>query len=293
MLYSMTGFGRSEAALEGKQITIEIRSLNGKQFELNSRIPSALRYYEGEIRKQLQTAFVRGTVELHLSLRQDGASRPMAINLDMARFYHQHLRQMARTLDMDVEDEDLFPLLVNLPEVVAPEQESLSESLWNGILPLLQQAVDQVNEHRAAEGKVLEQDLQERIQDIRRLLHAIDPLEKKREERIRQRISQALNERLGKDQVDENRFEQEMIYYLEKIDFSEEKTRLLLHCDYFEKTLGEPELAKGKLLGFILQEIGREINTLGSKAQLAEIQQKVVQMKEELEKAKEQVLNIL
>lgn len=293
MLYSMTGFGRSEAALEGKQITIEIRSLNGKQFELNSRIPSALRHYEGEIRKQLQTAFVRGTVELHLSLRQDGASRPMTINLDMARFYHQHLRQMARTLDMDVEDEDLFPLLVNLPEVVAPEQESLSESLWNGILPLLQQAVDQVNEHRAAEGKVLEQDLQERIQDIRRLLHAIDPLEKKREERIRQRISQALNERLGKDQVDENRFEQEMIYYLEKIDFSEEKTRLLLHCDYFEKTLGEPELAKGKLLGFILQEIGREINTLGSKAQLAEIQQKVVQMKEELEKAKEQVLNIL
>lgn len=293
MLYSMTGFGRSEASLEGKQITIEIRSLNGKQFELNSRIPSALRHYEGEIRKQLQTAFVRGTVELHLSLRQDGASRPMTINLDMARFYHQHLRQMARTLDMDVEDEDLFPLLVNLPEVVAPEQESLSESLWNGILPLLQQAVDQVNEHRAAEGKVLEQDLQERIQDIRRLLHAIDPLEKKREERIRQRISQALNERLGKDQVDENRFEQEMIYYLEKIDFSEEKTRLLLHCDYFEKTLGEPELAKGKLLGFILQEIGREINTLGSKAQLAEIQQKVVQMKEELEKAKEQVLNIL
>lgn len=293
MLYSMTGFGRSEASLEGKQITIEIRSLNGKQFELNSRIPSALRHYEGEIRKQLQTAFVRGTVELHLSLRQDGASRPMTINLDMARFYHQHLRQMARTLDMDVEDEDLFPLLVNLPEVVAPEQESLSESLWNGILPLLQQAVDQVNEHRAAEGKVLEQDLQERIQEIRRLLHAIDPLEKKREERIRQRISQALNERLGKDQVDENRFEQEMIYYLEKIDFSEEKTRLLLHCDYFEKTLGEPELAKGKLLGFILQEIGREINTLGSKAQLAEIQQKVVQMKEELEKAKEQVLNIL
>ena len=293
MLYSMTGFGRSEASLEGKQITIEIRSLNGKQFELNSRIPSALRYYEGEIRKQLQTAFVRGTVELHLSLRQDGASRPMTINLAMARFYHQHLRQMARTLDMDVEDEDLFPLLVNLPEVVAPEQESLSESLWNGILPLLQQAVDQVNEHRAAAGKVLEQDLQERIQDIRRLLHAIDPLEKKREERIRQRISQALNERLGKDQVDENRFEQEMIYYLEKIDFSEEKTRLLLHCDYFEKTLGEPELAKGKLLGFILQEIGREINTLGSKAQLAEIQQKVVQMKEELEKAKEQVLNIL
>ncbi len=293
MLYSMTGFGRAEASLEGKQVSVEIKSLNGKQFELNSRIPSSLRIYEGEIRKRLQAAFIRGTVELHLSLKQEGASRPMAINLAMARFYHDSLKQLAETLDLEIDNHKILPVLINLPEVIAPDQESLPESTWNSLIPVLQQAIDQLNAHRREEGKALQEDLLGRIKGIREILEDIEPLESPREERIRQRITQALHERVGKDQVDEDRFEQEMIYYLEKIDFSEEKTRLKLHCDYFEKTMEEPEKAKGKKLGFILQEMGREINTMGSKANFAEIQQKVIQMKEELEKAKEQVLNIL
>ncbi len=293
MLYSMTGFGRAEAQIEGRHTIIEIKSLNGKQFELNTRLPSSLRPYESEIRKRLQSSFLRGSLDFHLSMKQDGLSRPMALNTEAARFYYQSIQQLSESLHIPLDEKAVLPLLMGLPDVIAPEQEVFPESSWKELLALIDLAITQLNQHRQQEGAILEQDLLSRIENLRRLLSEIEPLESLREERVRQRISQALEDKVGKEQVDENRFEQEMIYYLEKTDFSEEKTRLALHCDYFVKTIEEEGMAKGKVLGFILQEIGREINTMGSKANQAEIQQRVIQMKDELEKAKEQVLNIL
>src|SRR5690606_22217263 len=224
---------------------IEIKSLNGKQFELNTRLPSSLRPYESEIRKRLQSSFLRGSLDFHLSMKQDGLSRPMALNTEAARFYYQSIQQLSESLHIPLDEKAVLPLLMGLPDVIAPEQEVFPESSWKELLALIDLAITQLNQHRQQEGAILEQDLLSRIENLRRLLSEIEPLESLREERVRQRISQALEDKVGKEQVDENRFEQEMIYYLEKTDFSEEKTRLALHCDYFVKTIEEEGMAKG------------------------------------------------
>jgi len=291
MLYSMTGFGRAEAAVNGRQVVAELKSLNGKQFDVTTKLPPILRSYELDIRNLLGNVLIRGTVDLTISIKQDGASRPMTVNTELAIFYYQSMQQIAKRLN--VTEENMLSTIMRMPEVVAPEQDVIPENEWNELKEVIEQAAKVLMEHRKNEGNALHKDLHQRIQTIEKLLEDILPLEPQRTEKIRNRISQSIQDMVGKENIDSNRFEQEMIYYLERIDFTEEKTRLKQHCQYFHETVEKPGISKGKVLGFILQEIGREINTLGSKANHAEIQQIVINMKDELEKAKEQVLNIL
>lgn len=291
MLYSMTGFGRAEATVKGRQVVVELKSLNGKQFEIVTKLPPILRSYELDIRNLLNSTLMRGTIDLGIAIKQDGALKPMVVNTSLAKFYYQSIQQIATELGL--EQENVLATLMRMPEVVSPEQDVLPEEDWLGVKKVIEEAAHHLMEHRKNEGNALHKDLHSRIQKIESLLEEIIPLEAQRTERVRSRIQQSLNEMVGKDSVDPNRFEQEMIYYLERMDFSEEKTRLKQHCQYFHTTVEKPGVSKGKILGFILQEIGREINTLGAKANYAEIQQIVITMKDELEKAKEQILNIL
>lgn len=291
MLYSMTGFGRAEAQVNGKQVVVEIKSLNGKQFEIMTKIPPILRPYELDIRNLLNTLLQRGSVDLSIAIKQDGAARPISVNTELAAFYYNSMKQIAQQLG--VQEDNVLSTIMRMPEVVAADQDMLPEDEWLVVREAVEKAADALMKHRKREGDALHNDLQYRIQNIETLLERVIQHEPARSEKIRTRISQSLNEMIGVEKVDQNRFEQEMIYYLERIDFSEEKIRLRQHCKYFYESIAKEEIAKGKVLGFILQEIGREINTLGSKANDAMIQQIVIGMKDELEKAKEQVLNIL
>lgn len=291
MLYSMTGFGRAEATINGRQVVVELKSLNGKQFDVVTKLPPILRSYELDIRNLLNAALMRGTIDLTFSIKQEGASKPMTVNTGLATYYYQGMQQIAKQLNLP--QENVLATLMRMPEVVGAEQDVIPEAEWLEMKKVLAEAAKHLMEHRKNEGDALEKDLHNRIRTIEKLLEAIIPLEGPRTERIRNRIMNSLTDVVGKENVDPNRFEQEIIYYLERNDFSEEKTRLKQHCLYFHTTVEKEGTSKGKMLGFIMQEIGREINTLGSKANDAEIQQIVINMKDELEKAKEQVLNIL
>ena len=287
----MTGFGRAEASVHGRQVVVEIKALNGKQFDVNTKIPPILRSYELDIRTLLNNALLRGTIDLTVTVKQEGASRPMTVNTDLAMFYYQGMKQIADKLGLP--EDNIISTLMRMPEVVAPEQDVLPEKEWEDVKKVIVAAADQLMAHRRNEGAALLRDITQRIHNIESLYQKILPLEGERMERIRTRITQWLDDMAGKENIDPNRFEQEMIYYLERMDFSEEKIRLMQHCGYFNDTVKENDAAIGRKLNFILQEIGREINTLGSKANHAEIQQIVINMKDELEKAKEQILNIL
>ena len=291
MLYSMTGFGRAEATVNGRQVVVEIKSLNGKQFELMAKLPPILRYYELDIRNLLNTTLMRGTLDVTVSIKQEGASKPMTVNTDLAIYYYHSIQQIAKKLNL--QEENVLSTLMRMPEVVAAEQDVLPEAEWLEVKKVIDVAAKHLMEHRKNEGAALYKDLIARINNIEALLETIIPLEGQRTERIRAKLTQWLDDMSGKENIDPNRFEQEMIYYLEKMDVTEEKTRLKQHCIYFADTISKQDIATGRKLGFILQEIGREINTLGAKANHAEIQQIVINMKDELEKAKEQVLNIL
>ena len=291
MLHSMTGFGRAEAAVNGKQIVVELKSLNGKQFDIATKLPPILRSYELDIRNLLNSTLFRGTLDLTVTIKQEGASKPMTVNTELAVFYYNSMQQIAKQLN--IPEDNTLSTIMRMPEVVAAEQDMLPENEWLVVKQAITDAANALMVHRKREGDALYEDLKTRISNIEQLLEKVNPLEGSRIERIRTRINQSLNEFVSKEKIDQNRLEQEMIYYLERMDFSEEKTRLAQHCIYFTESVAKDEMAKGKVLGFILQEIGREINTLGSKANDASIQQIVINMKDELEKAKEQVLNIL
>ena len=291
MLYSMTGFGRAEAVANGRQVIVEVKALNGKQFDIATKLPPILRSYELDIRNLLSNLLIRGTIDLTVSIRQEGASKPMVVNTDLAMFYYQGMKQIA--LKTGLPEENIIATLMRMPEVVAPDQDVLPVNEWESVKDVIIQAAKHLMEHRLHEGEAMLRDIRLRINNIEKLHERILPLETERMERIRARITQWLEDMAGKEKIDPNRFEQEMIYYLERMDFSEEKIRLKQHCGYFNDTINENDAAIGRKLNFILQEIGREINTLGSKANHAEIQQIVINMKDELEKAKEQILNIL
>lgn len=291
MLYSMTGFGRAEAGVDGRQVVVELKSLNGKQFEVMSKLPPLLKAYELDIRNLLSNRLYRGTIDLTVTFKQDGAAKPMTVNTELAVFYYNSMKQIADRLGL--EQDNVLSTLMRMPEVVAAEQDMLPEDEWAVVKQAVAEAADALMEHRKNEGEALHKDLQSRIKNIESLLEDIKPHETARKEKVRARVEQSMNEFVSKEKVDQNRFEQEMIYYLERMDFSEEKTRLKQHCNYFYETVAKDQVAKGKLLGFIMQEIGREINTLGAKANDATIQQIVINMKDELEKAKEQILNVL
>lgn len=292
MIYSMTGFGKAEGHSNNKEIIIEVKSLNGKQFEITNKINPLVKPYEADIRKILSRGLKRGSVDVNIIIKQDGAAKPMKINTALAQTYYHSIKTIANELGLA--EEQILPTLMRLPEVVAPEAESIELSDWQLIQRLLSDAVANLNQHRRTEGEPIEADLLNRIGNIEKALGEIELYEPNRIVRIKERISNLLEEWVGSENWDNNRLEQELIYYIEKIDVSEEKQRLRQHCDYFRKLVDNAnDDGIGKKLGFVLQEVGREINTLGSKANDATMQQVVVQMKDELEKAKEQVLNIV
>ena len=292
MLRSMTGYGRAEESVEDKVFLIEIKSLNGKQYELNLKLTPLLKPYEFAIRNILSENLLRGSVECTISLKQTGGSGAITINKDIAKGYFIPLQEIASELNIQV-SEYVLAALLRLPDVVIPNTAALTDDSYKKFEKILLKAINAINNHRTNEGAVLKADLLGRINQILELQEKVSLLEPLRQERMREELKRKVAEQISAENIDQNRLEQEIIYYIEKIDISEEQVRLKNHCNYFISILNEEEVAKGKKLGFVLQEIGREINTTGAKANDAGIQKLVVLMKDELEKAKEQVLNVL
>jgi uncharacterized protein (TIGR00255 family) len=291
MLKSMTGFGRAEQTFGDKTFLVEIKALNGKQFELQLKLPPLLKAYEFDIRNAIQEQLNRGTIDCYISIKQNGASKPVVINTELIKAYYQQIDALAGELNIDTNS--VLSALLRLPEVVTPANDIMNEKDFSDFNNVLKTALKELNGHRIEEGLSLEKDLLLRIEKIKEQEENILQLEPARKVKIKEEIHQLLAEHVGKENIDGNRLEQELIYYMEKIDIHEEQIRLRQHCEYFKEIMNAPEEGKGKKLSFLLQEIGREINTTGSKAYDAGIQQCVVKMKDELEKAKEQVLNVL
>ena len=295
MIASMTGYGKAEAILPGLKLTIEIKSLNSKQTDISLKLPSVYRPREPEIRNFLIQQLERGKIDLFANAEVTGDLSTVSINKPLALHYYRELKDLQEEM-MEHSDDDLLPVIMRMPDIIQTGREEISESDWDTVKQAIDKAVMQVRTFRNDEGNVLEKDLLARLKIIQNLLISIEPFEKQRTQSIRERIHKELMNLTGSDgnplPVDQNRFEQELIFYLEKLDITEEKVRLGKHCTYFLETIRE-EASQGKKLGFIVQEMGREINTIGSKANNAEIQRIVVQMKDELEKIKEQLLNIL
>ncbi len=287
----MTGFGRAEQAVGDKGFLVEVKSLNGKQFDLRITIPQLLKQFEFDIRNILQEKLVRGSVECIIYIKQNGSAQPVTINKELAKAYYQPIAELSQELNLN--PGDVLSALLKLPDVITPSNNVLSDEDWKGFEKVLLSAISQLKEHRVDEGKSLEEELSLRIENITTHAEKIAGLEPLRQQRIRDGLIKTLEDNVGKENYDSNRLEQELIYYIEKIDITEEQVRLKNHCSYFKSILKEAEEGKGKKLSFIMQEIGREINTTGSKAYDSEMQKSVVLMKDELEKAKEQVLNVL
>jgi len=291
MLYSMTGYGRAEMTFNDKTLIVEVKSLNGKQFDVRLNIPSLLKPVEVEIRNTLNEHLFRGSVECNILVRSNGASKPVNINKDLAKSYYQPIVELAD--ELGIGKENILSTLLKMPDVVSSTNEVLAEDEKLAIFGLLKQAIDLLNLHRKEEGKSIELDLLERVAGIEAQQAAIAVLEPNRRTKIKDGLIKLLEQHVGPDKYDNNRLEQELIYYIEKIDISEERVRLTNHCAYFKSILTEKDPNKGKKLSFVLQEMGREINTTGSKANDVDIQKAVIVMKDELEKAKEQILNVL
>ncbi|MCZ2223392.1 MAG: YicC family protein [Chitinophagales bacterium] len=291
MLYSMTGYGRVEKTIGDKTFLVELKSLNGKQFELKLMLPSLLKPNEFNIRNYLSEHLGRGTIECVISIKQNGSNKPVVINTDLLKAYYTSITEVAK--ELNAETSQLISAILRMPDIVANSTEILDEKGWNEFYLLLETVVNQLNEHRKEEGKSIEKDLLKCLNNIEQYKEEIKKLEPLRRIKIKDGLQKVLTEHVGKENYDPNRLEQELIYYIEKIDISEEQVRLTNHCNYFKTILNESGKSKGKKLAFILQEFGREINTTGSKANNAEIQKIVVLMKDELEKMKEQILNVL
>ena len=290
MIHSMTGYGKAIAQLPNKKITIEIKSLNSKQFDLFTRIPTTYKEKEIAMRNNLSRQLERGKVDLSMNVEVIHKNVSSKIDHDVLGQYRQELQKLAAEMNV-AEPQDWFSVLMRLPDVMRQDAEELSDEEWTIIETAINQAIGKVIAFRKQEGEMLAKVLTEKIQNIRNLLAAVEPFEGERMEKIKNRIYDGLKNLEGVD-YDKNRFEHEMIYYLEKLDINEEKARLSHNLDYFEETL-TGENSQGKKLGFIAQEIGREVNTLGSKSNQSEMQRIVVQMKDELEQVKEQILNVL
>jgi len=291
MLKSMTGFGRVERIITDKTFLIDIKSLNGKQFELNLKLPAFLRPYESDIRKILSEKLGRGSIDCTINLKESGQAKPVSINTELAKAYFKPLAELSAELKLDTSN--ILSALLKMPEVITPTGDTLTDAEWDAFEKALGDAIDDLSLHRSEEGKSLEADLLNRINNISHYQDEVIKLEPLRQQKTKDGLKKLLEENVGKESYDPNRLEQELIYYIEKMDISEEQIRLKNHCEYFIQILNEPGDSKGKKLSFILQEVGREINTTGSKAYDSSIQKLVVMMKDELEKAKEQILNVL
>lgn len=285
MIQSMTGYGKEVVQLPSKTITIEIKSLNSKSLDLNTRVPSSYRDKELEIRDLLAKSLERGKIDFSLNIDTTGAETTSQLNEPVVK---QYIDQLANVVNGD--PVELLKMAVRMPDALKTEREEVDDKEYKAILKGIEKALKAINKYRTDEGKVLEKDFLGRIKKIEKLLEQVKVLDPERISAVKDRLRRAISDL--KEKVDENRFEQELIYYLEKYDITEENVRLKNHLDYFEESLKSSD-SNGKKLAFITQEIGREINTIGSKANYAPMQQVVVEMKDELEKIKEQSLNVL
>lgn len=291
MLQSMTGYGRAVAELQDKNVIVEIKSLNSKQLDLSSRIPAVYRDKELEIRNYVASFLVRGKIDIIISIETKETAGERILHTDLVTSYYHKIKDVADSLQVT----DFSPLdaVLRLPDVWTNDSPQFATAEeWNIVMNAVREATANIVTYRKQEGQSLDRDLRGNITTILELLASIEPFEKQRVVSIRERIEAALDELIASDKIDKNRLEQEMIYYLEKLDINEEKVRLKQHCTYFFETMDGDDYA-GKKLGFIAQEMGREINTTGSKSNDADMQKIVVQMKDNLEKIKEQVLNVL
>lgn len=285
MILSMTGFGRGEGVFEGKKMTIDIKSLNSKSFDLNIKIPLRYKEKEFEIRKLLNDRVLRGKVDCYVNVESLNNASDVNINHDLVQAYMQELKKVAG----DGPDFEYLKMAIRMPEVISTKSDVLNENEWIFLIELLEETLTKFENFRRTEGEILQQELSRNIKKIESYLSQVEPYEEIRMDGVKERYRKSLNEF---DQIDETRFYQEMAYYTEKLDIAEEKVRLTQHLKYYLEVMVD-ENFNGKKLGFISQEIGREINTLGSKANHAEIQKLVVMMKDDLEKIKEQTLNVL
>lgn len=288
MIQSMTGYGKAVLQLPAKKVTIEIKSLNSKNLDLNVRIPSYYKEKELAVRKKLAKALVRGKVDFSIFVEMTADETSTTINHGVVKEYMQQLRNVVQTGNSS--DVELLKMAVKMPDVLKTEREELDENEWAAIEKAIEIATKEIVQYRIDEAASLEIDFKERIANIKTYLEEVKALDGDRVENVKTRLQKAIDDL--KVDTDENRFEQELIYYLEKLDINEEKVRLANHLDYFLETLATPD-SNGKKLGFIVQEMGREINTTGSKANFAPMQKAVIQMKNELEQIKEQILNVL
>jgi uncharacterized protein (TIGR00255 family) len=287
----MTGFGKATGEIPGKKVTVEIRSLNSKQLDLNLRLPYLYKEKELELRADISKQIERGKVDITVFTESTNESLPVAINKPLAKTYYKELKALSEELNET--HHNLLALVVKMPDVMKAEREivEMDETEWKQVRTTVDKAIDAFQKFRSDEGKTLSKEFITRIGIIDTLLAEVIIMDAPRVENIKTRIKNNIAEAIEKEKIDQNRFEQELIYYIEKLDITEEKLRLKTHIDYFLNTMKES--ASGRKLGFISQEIGREINTIGSKANDASVQKLVVQMKDELEKVKEQLLNVL
>tara|TARA_R110002049_G_scaffold135233_2_gene294754 strand:- start:587 stop:1507 length:921 start_codon:yes stop_codon:yes gene_type:complete len=285
MIYSMTGYGKSVLQLPTKKITIELKSLNSKNLDLNARMPSIYREKELTIRKLLADKLVRGKIDFSIYVEATAEDTSTQINTPVVKQYMKQLREVVNSDDLE-----LLKMAVRFPDALNTVREEIDENEWQKIEKEVITAITDLNDHRLNEGKVLEQDFNDRVIEISTILDQIIAMDPERIEDVRERLLKGVEEL--KEKYDENRFEQELVYYIEKFDITEEKVRLKNHLNYFTESINSKD-SNGKKLGFISQEMGREINTIGSKSNYAPMQQLVVQMKDELEKIKEQLLNVL
>ena len=291
MIKSMTGFGRAEFEVNNKKITIEIKSLNSKQTDINTRIPALYREKDIEIRRELSDKLERGKIDFSLYIENLGDETSTKINEPILKSYFNHLSKISSDLNLTI-DQSTLQAVLRLPDVVKTEYLTLDEQEWSNVLKNIQKAIADIDKFREQEGNALRMDIVKNITTIQKLQAMIEPFEPHRLDSVKARLSENLESLKLNGGVDKNRFEQELIFYLEKLDINEEKVRLANHLKYFLETIEEP-VNSGKKLGFISQEIGREINTIGSKANHIEIQRLIVQMKDYLERIKEQLLNVL
>jgi len=291
MIKSMTGFGKAECELATRKISVEIKSLNSKTLDIYTKIPGIYRQKELEIRNEISRTLQRGKIEFILYYEYTDESKATTVNKGVVKNYINQLKSISDELELKSSDQ-LLQIAMRLPDTLNIEREEIDESDWAKIQAAISQAMENVENFRLQEGKHLEEDFISRIEIIEKYKNEITPFEEARTLKIKEKIKESLRKTIDEKDIDKNRLEQEIIYYLEKLDITEEKVRLTNHCKYFKEVLNDPE-PSGKKLGFITQEIGREINTIGSKANDYDIQKIVVLMKDELEKIKEQGLNIL
>lgn len=286
----MTGFGKAEGVVANKKIVIQIKSLNSKQSDINAKLPNLFRDKELTYRKLIADGLTRGKIELTISYENLETQSTYQINGDLLKDYYRQLKTISNELGAD--EKGIMEVVTKFPDVLKSQIEELNPDEWKSIEAILMDAIKDINAFRAQEGLSLEADLKQQVEKINNLLHEALKFEHERIETVKERLKTNLEELEQKSSFNQERYEQELIYYIEKYDISEEKVRLQTHCDYFIACMND-EAGQGKKLGFISQEMGREINTLGSKANHAEMQKIVVEMKDALEKIKEQVLNVL